>query len=50
MVPGLASRAAVVFLVLVAFVALGWTRVLDADERAYARAIATRATARFRVA
>jgi O-antigen/teichoic acid export membrane protein len=50
LLPGLASRASVVLLALAAFVALGWARVLDADERAYARGIAQRATARFRIA
>jgi O-antigen/teichoic acid export membrane protein len=50
LVPGLPTRAAVVFLALVAFVALGWTRILDAEQRAYARDIAARATARFRIA
>ena len=49
-VPGLPPRAAVVSFALVAFVALGWTRVLDAEERAYARDVVARATARLRVA
>jgi hypothetical protein len=35
---------------VVTFVTLGWTRVLDPDERAYARDIAARATARIRIA
>ena len=50
LLPGLPSRAAVVLISLVVFVALGWTRVLDANERAYARDIVLRATARFRIA
>jgi O-antigen/teichoic acid export membrane protein len=50
LLPGLPSRAAVVLLVLVAFVALGWTRLLDDDERAYVRGIAMRATTRIRTA
>ena len=39
-----------VLVALAAFVALAWTRVLDNEERAYAREIALRATARFRIA
>jgi O-antigen/teichoic acid export membrane protein len=50
LVPGLASRTMVVLVTLAAFVALGWTRVLDRDERAYARNIVHRASARFRIA
>ena len=48
--PGLATRATVVLLTLVAFAALAWARVLDADERAYVRDATLRATARFRIA
>jgi O-antigen/teichoic acid export membrane protein len=47
MLPGLAARVVVVVFALAAFVTLAWTRVLDNDERAYAREIALRATARF---
>lgn len=47
---GLAARAAVVVFALAAFVVLAWTRVLDNEERAYAREVALRATARFRIA
>jgi O-antigen/teichoic acid export membrane protein len=50
LLPGLPSRAFLVLLVLVAFVFLGWTRLLDGDARAYVRDIALRATARIRVA
>ena len=48
--PGLAARVVAVVFALAAFVALAWTRVLDNEERAYAREIALRATARFRIA
>jgi len=49
-VPGLSSRVIVVVAALTAFGALGWTRMLDADDRAYIKGLATRASARFRVA
>jgi O-antigen/teichoic acid export membrane protein len=48
--PTLSARTIVVVLVLVAFGALGWTRMLDPQERAYARRFVHRATARFRTA
>ena len=48
--PGLAARVVAVVFSLAVFVALAWTRVLDNKERAYAREIALRATARFRIA
>ena len=50
LLPGLAARTAVVVFSLLGFVALAWTRILDNEERAYAREIALRATARFRIA
>jgi hypothetical protein len=49
-VPGLSSRVVIVVAVLAAFGVLGWTHMLDADDRSYIRGIAVRASARFRVA
>jgi O-antigen/teichoic acid export membrane protein len=49
-IPGLATRAVVVAVTLPAFGILGWTHMLDADDRSYVRAVVTRASARFRVA
>ena len=49
-IPGLAIRAVVVVVALLAFAVLGWTHMLDADDRSYIRAIMSRASARFRVA
>jgi hypothetical protein len=49
-VPGLSSRVVVVATALAAFGMLGWTHMLDSDDRSYIRSIAVRASARFRVA
>lgn len=48
--PTLAARALTVLSFLVLFGVLAWTRMLDPQERAYARDVAQRATARFRIA
>jgi O-antigen/teichoic acid export membrane protein len=50
LISGLSSRTAVVAMTLAAFARLGWSYMLDHEERAYVRHLATRATARFRVA
>jgi O-antigen/teichoic acid export membrane protein len=44
-VPGLSSRVVVVVAVLVAFGVLGWTHMLDIDDRSYIRGLAVRALA-----
>jgi len=49
-VPGLSSRVVIVVAALAAFGVLGWTQMLDPDDRSYIRGLATRASARFRVA
>ena len=48
--PGLTARAVTTFLILIAFVAFSWTRVLDRESRAYVQGIARRATARLKTA
>lgn len=50
LVPGLSSRVVVVATALTAFGVLGWTHMLDSDDRSYIRSILVRASARFRVA
>jgi O-antigen/teichoic acid export membrane protein len=45
LVPGLSSRVVVVVAVLVAFGVLGWTHMLDIDDRSYIRGLAVRALA-----
>jgi len=50
LVPGLSMRAFVVVAALFAFGVLGWTHMLDADDRSYIRQVVTRASARFRMA
>jgi O-antigen/teichoic acid export membrane protein len=50
LVPGLSMRAFVVVAALLAFGVLGWTHMLDADDRSYIRQVVTRASARFRMA
>jgi O-antigen/teichoic acid export membrane protein len=49
-VPGLSSRVVIVVAALAAFGVLGWTHMLDADDRSYIRGLAVRASAHFRVA
>jgi O-antigen/teichoic acid export membrane protein len=49
-IPGLSSRVVLVVAALAAFGVLGWTHMLDPDDRSYIRGLATRASARFRVA
>ena len=49
-IPGLSSRVVVVIAALLAFGGLGWTRLLDSDDRSYIRGIMMRASARFRIA
>jgi len=50
LIPGLATRAVMVVVALAAFGVLGWTHMIDADDRSYIRGIMSRASARFRIA
>jgi len=50
LMPGLSSRIIVVATALAAFAGLGWTHMLDSDDRSYVRGLVVRASARFRVA
>jgi len=50
LMPGLSSRIIVVATALAAFAGLGWTHMLDSDDRSYLRGLVVRASARFRVA
>jgi len=50
LIPGLATRAVMVVVALAAFGVLGWTHILDADDRSYILGIMSRASARFRIA
>lgn len=49
-VPSLSSRIVVAVTALAAFTGLGWTHMLDSDDRSYIRGLVVRASARFRVA
>jgi hypothetical protein len=50
LMPGLSSRIIVVATALAVFAGLGWTHMLDSDDRSYVRGLVVRASARFRVA
>jgi O-antigen/teichoic acid export membrane protein len=50
LMPGLSSRVIVVVTALTVFAGLGWTHMLDSDDRSYVRGLVVRASARFRVA